>query len=65
MLPVQLTLFVALPSIKEHREVSCAVNDRDHLNWLGLPSIGDHIGIEVPEAVSATKQFLVVVADSG
>jgi hypothetical protein len=39
--------------------------DGDDLDRFGLPNVADNVGIEVPEAVTAVQEFLVMMTDSG
>ncbi|HUS07834.1 MAG TPA: hypothetical protein VMZ52_16130 [Bryobacteraceae bacterium] len=40
------------------------MNDADNLNRLCFPDIDDNVRIEIPEAVFAAQQFVVVMTDA-
>ena len=60
-----LSVVVAYPQREEYSEISRAMNDTDHVNRLCLPNVGNHIRVEVPEAILPAERFIMVMATAG
>jgi hypothetical protein len=40
------------------------MHDSKNLNRPALPDVADNVGVEVPKAIAAVREFLVIVTDS-
>ncbi len=49
---------------EENSEISCTMNNADHLNRLRLPDVGHDIRVKVPKAIPPVQEFFVVMPNA-